>query len=187
MAQIVGQEPGKSNIERQESRRSGEEAGEWTYKKGHKMYGSLCVMTIPLETVANRLQDCPSDPYLLLSTPCVIPSSLSSLSTIASQYIVAKWFNVTARLYHIRQLLPSCQQFSPFLYISGFDEANHHSGEVHMARNWRQSLTNSLQGTEALTVTTCKELSLANNQLCLEADPSPVEPSDETIDPRPPP
>lgn len=48
-----------------------------------------------------------------------------------------------------------------------------------MARNWRQCLTNSLQGSEALTVTTCKELSLANNQLCLEADPSPVEPSDE--------
>lgn len=36
-------------------------------------------------------------------------------------------------------------------------------------------------GTEALSPTTCKEWSPANNHARLEVDPSPFEPSEETL------
>lgn len=49
-----------------------------------------------------------------------------------------------------------------------------------MARIGGWSPANSQLGTETLSPTTLKELNPANHHMSLDADPSPLEPSDET-------
>lgn len=51
------------------------------------------------------------------------------------------------------------------LSLAGFEEANRHIGEAHMARNWGSPLANSQLGTEALSASAHKELDPATNHI----------------------
>lgn len=63
-----------------------------------------------------------------------------------------------------------------------FDVMSCHIEEIHKARSWGQCLANSQLKTKALRPTTQVKLNPDNNSWSVEADHSPVKPSDETGD-----
>lgn len=72
------------------------------------------------------------------------------------------------------------------LSLVGFEEANSHAGEVHMTWSYGKSLGaegSFQQENEALCSATTSKLILSTTPLNLEADSSPVKPSNETPTP----